>query len=229
MSSHISNQISNQSNSDKAVIVIIGGTSGIGAALARQLTIDNQIVHVASRQTGVDVADEQSVNRFFESIGAFDHLVITAGSSAPAGKVVDVDFQQAKAAFDTKFWGSINATKQAVRYIKQGGSITLTTGMLSRKVVANTYVKSTMNAALEAFTKVLAKELAPIRVNAVSPGLTRTGSMPAQTAMYEQAKATLPVAKVGEPRDIAMAYYLAMNNSFMTGAIIDVDGGALIS
>ncbi|MFB2758502.1 SDR family oxidoreductase [Shewanella xiamenensis] len=229
MSSHISNQISNQSNSDKAVIVIIGGTSGIGAALARQLTIDNQIVHVASRQTGVDVADEQSVNRFFESIGAFDHLVITAGSSAPAGKVVDVDFQQAKAAFDTKFWGSINATKQAVRYIKQGGSITLTTGMLSRKVVANTYVKSTMNAALEAFTKVLAKELAPIRVNAISPGLTRNGSMPAQTAMYEQAKATLPVAKVGEPRDIAMAYYLAMNNSFMTGAIIDVDGGALIS
>ena len=183
MSSHISNQISNQSNSDKAVVVIIGGTSGIGAALARQLTVDNQIVHVASRQTGVDVADEQSVNRFFESIGAFDHLVITAGSSAPAGKVVDVDFQQAKAAFDTKFWGSINATKQAVRYIKQGGSITLTTGMLSRKVVANTYVKSTMNAALEAFTKVLAKELAPIRVNAVSPGLTRTGSMPAESIL----------------------------------------------
>ncbi len=93
-------------------------------------------------------------------------------------KVVDVEVSQAQSAFNTKFWGTINSVKHAVRYIKKGGSITLTSGMLSRKVVANTYVKTAINAAMEATTKVLAKELAPIRVNAVSPGLIKTEASP---------------------------------------------------
>ncbi|MCJ0816434.1 SDR family oxidoreductase [Vibrio vulnificus] len=219
--------------SDKTVYVVLGGTSGIGAELAKQLKSEHTIVHVASRQTGLDISDEKSVYHYFETIGAFDHLIITAGSYAPAGKVVDVEVTQAKYAFDTKFWGAVLAAKHGARYLKQGGSITLTSGMLSRKVVANTYVKAAINAAIEATTKVLAKELAPIRVNAISPGLTKTEAYKGMNAddrdaMYQRTQSHLPVGKVGEASDIAMAYLFAIQNSYMTGTVIDVDGGALL-
>ncbi|WP_345857511.1 SDR family oxidoreductase [Shewanella algae] len=219
---------------DNQIYVVIGGTSGIGAELAGQLRAEGAQVHVASRRTGLDISDEQSVYHFFESVGAFDHLIITAGSFAPAGMVVDVELAQAKAAFDTKFWGAINAAKQAARYIKHGGSITLTSGMLARKVVAATYVKTAINAALEAVTRVLAKELAPIRVNAVSPGLTDTQahhgmSDEARNTMYQRAEAALPVKRIGQTADIAMAYLLLLQNPYMTGVVIDVDGGALLN
>ncbi|EPF7650183.1 SDR family oxidoreductase [Vibrio vulnificus] len=219
--------------SDKTVYVVLGGTSGIGAELAKQLESDHTIVHVASRQTGLDISDEKSVYHYFETIGAFDHLIVTAGSYAPAGKAVDVEITQAKYAFDTKFWGAVLAAKHGARYLKQGGSITLTSGMLSRKVVANTYVKAAINAAIEATTKVLAKELAPIRVNAISPGLTKTEAYKGMNAddrdaMYQRTQSHLPVGKVGEASDIAMAYLFAIQNSYMTGTVIDVDGGALL-
>ncbi|HAS6249636.1 TPA: SDR family oxidoreductase [Vibrio vulnificus] len=219
--------------SDKTVYVVLGGTSGIGAELAKQLKSEHTIVHVASRQTGIDISDEKSVYHYFETIGAFDHLIVTAGSYAPAGKVVDVEITQAKYAFDTKFWGAVLAAKHGARYLKQGGSITLTSGMLSRKVVANTYVKAAINAAIEATTKVLAKELAPIRVNAISPGLTKTEAYKGMNAddrdaMYQRTQSHLPVGKVGEASDIAMAYLFAIQNSYMTGTVIDVDGGALL-
>ncbi|ENN9980229.1 SDR family oxidoreductase [Vibrio vulnificus] len=219
--------------SDKTVYVVLGGTSGIGAELAKQLKSDHTIVHVASRQTGLDISDEKSVYHYFETIGAFDHLIVTAGSYAPAGKVVDVEITQAKYAFDTKFWGAVLAAKHGARYLKQGGSITLTSGMLSRKVVAYTYVKAAINAAIEATTKVLAKELAPIRVNAISPGLTKTEAYKGMNAddrdaMYQRTQSHLPVGKVGEASDIAMAYLFAIQNSYMTGTVIDVDGGALL-
>ncbi|EGR0104743.1 SDR family oxidoreductase [Vibrio vulnificus] len=219
--------------SDKTVYVVLGGTSGIGAELAKQLESDHTIVHVASRQTGLDISDEKSVYHYFETIGAFDHLIVTAGSYAPAGKVVDVEITQAKYAFDTKFWGAVLAAKHGARYLKQGGSITFTSGMLSRKVVANTYVKAAINAAIEATTKVLAKELAPIRVNAISPGLTKTEAYKGMNAddrdaMYQRTQSHLPVGKVGEASDIAMAYLFAIQNNYMTGTVIDVDGGALL-
>lgn len=221
-------------NQEKTSFVIIGGTSGIGEAIAQQLTNERNIIHVASRSTGLDISNEKSVQHYFESIGPIDHLIVTAGSFAPSGKVIDVSTEEAKTAFDTKFWGSIYAAKHVARYLKPNGSITLTTGMLSRKVVANTYTKSAINAALEAVTKVLAKELAPIRVNAVSPGLTATTAYknmdPAsRESMYDNAKQNLPVGHVGSALDISMAYVMAVTNPYMTGSIIDVDGGALIN
>ena len=218
---------------EKHTFVIIGGTSGIGKALAMQLRNENNTVHIASRHTGVDITDEKSICEYFESIGVFDHLIVTAGSSAPAGKVTDVATADAKIAFDTKFWGSLNVAKHAARYMTPNGSITFTTGMLSRKVVAGTYVKTAINAALESVTKILAKELSPIRVNAVSPGLTMTEAYKnmddsARTSMYDNAKNNLPAGKVGEPSEIAMGYLFAINNPYVTGSIIDIDGGALL-
>ncbi|MEZ9191085.1 SDR family oxidoreductase [Vibrio sp. 10N.286.52.F8] len=162
-------------NQEQRTFVIIGGTSGIGKALAMKLRNENNTVHVASRHTGLNISNEKSICEYFESIGVFDHLIVTAG----------------------------------------------------------TYVKTAINAALESVTKILAKELSPIRVNAVSPGLTMTEAYKnmddsARANMYDNAKNNLPAGKVGEPSEIAMGYLFAINNPYVTGSIIDIDGGALL-
>lgn len=220
-------------NSD-TVSVVIGGTSGIGAAVAKALAERPGRVEIASRATGLDIADAAAVATYFQQLGPIDHLIVTAGSSAPGGKVVDVDLDAAKAAFDVKFWGSIVLAREAAKSIRPGGTITFTSGFLARRTVAGTFVKTAMNAAIEAAAKVLAKELAPVRVNVVSPGLTQTEAYAGMTgqardAMFDRAAATLPAGRVGRPQDIARGYLFTTDNPFVTGSVIDIEGGALIN
>jgi NAD(P)-dependent dehydrogenase (short-subunit alcohol dehydrogenase family) len=219
---------------DNTVSVVVGGASGIGRAVAQALRERPGRVEAASRSSGLDVSNPAAVASYFEKFGAIDHLVFTAGSQAPGGRVVDVGIDAAKAAFDVKFWGTVIVAREAARRIRPGGTITLTSGFLARRTVAGTYVKTAMNAAIEAFAKVLAKELAPIRVNVVSPGLTDTEAYRAmddqsRQAMLERASASLPAGRYGHPEDLAKAYLFAIDNAFVTGAVIDVDGGALIN
>lgn len=214
--------------------VVIGGTSGIGRAVAGALETRPGEVLVASRSAGLDISDETAVAAYFEQTGPVDHIVFTAGSQAPGGAVAEVEIAAAKSAFDTKFWGTVTVAKHAAKAVREGGSITLTSGFLARRTIAGTYVKTAMNAAIEAVTKVLAKELAPIRINVVSPGLTDTeahGGMEesARSAMFDKAARNLPVGRIGTRDDLARAYLLAIDNPFMTGSVIDVDGGALIN
>lgn len=219
---------------DNTVSVVIGGTSGIGAAVAMALAERPGRVETASRTTGLDIADPAAVAAYFQQLGPIDHLIVTAGSSAPGGKVADVDFDAAKAAFDVKFWGSILLAREAAKTIRPGGTITLTSGFLARRTVPGTFVKTAMNAALEATAKILARELAPLRVNVVSPGLTRTEAYAGMTGeardtMFDRAAATLPAGRFGEPQDIARGYLFAIDNPFVTGSVIDIEGGALIN
>ncbi|MEH6523557.1 SDR family oxidoreductase [Sulfitobacter sp.] len=214
--------------------IVIGGTSGIGKAVAAALQSRGGSVAVASRSTGLDVADETAIIAYFDAYGPVDHVIFTAGSAAPGGAVTDVASEDAKRAFDTKFWGSVAVAKAAAKHIRRGGTITLTSGFLARRTVPGTYVKTAMNAALEATAKILAKELAPIRVNVVSPGLTDTEAYAgmdtaARTAMLQQTAASLPAGKTGTPDDLALGYLFAIENPFVTGAVIDIDGGALIN
>ena len=214
--------------------IVIGGTSGIGKAVATALANRDGTIEVASRSTGLDVKDEAAIAAYFDAQGPVDHVGFTAGSSAPGGAVTDVSSDAAKQAFDTKFWGAIAVAKAAARHIKPGGTITLTSGFLARRTVPGTYVKTAMNAALEAVAKILAKELAPIRVNVVSPGLTDTEAYAGMTsearmAMLHNAAKSLPAGKVGCADDLAAGYLFAIDNPFVTGAVIDIDGGALIN
>ncbi|WP_428544135.1 SDR family oxidoreductase [Profundibacter sp.] len=184
--------------------LIVGGTSGIGKAVADALSERPGKVVAVSRATGLDVSDAKAVCAYVRENGPFDHLVFTAGSAAPGGAVTDVDLQAARAAFDTKFWGGINVVRAVAQKMPAGGTITLTSGFLARRTVPGTFVKTAMNAAIEASAKILAKELAPIRVNVVSPGLTDTeayAGMPeeARKAMLEATAAKLPVAGSVEP------------------------------
>ncbi|NWD48292.1 SDR family oxidoreductase [Pseudomonas gingeri] len=213
--------------------IVIGGNSGIGKALATALSERPGRVQVVSRSNGLDVSDSASVERYFASVGAVDHVIFTAGSQAPVGALSSLDLQAAKAAFDTKFWGTLAVAKAAAAHIKPGGTLTLTSGFLSRRTVPGTLVKTTMNAAIEAVAKILAVELAPIRVNVISPGLTDTeayqGMDPkVRGAMLEQAAATLPARRFGRAEDIAQGFLFVIDNPFISGATIDIDGGALI-
>ncbi|GID08118.1 SDR family oxidoreductase [Pseudomonas sp. 008] len=226
-------------------VVVIGGSSGIGAAVARAAAErEARVVAVSRRQPAADldanirheaadVTDEASLRQLFERIGFFDHLVITAGPAVSAKPLVDSDLQHAQQAFDVKFWGTLRTIQVALPYLSARGSITLTSGLLSRKFVAGQFIKTTLNAALEALGKQLAKELAPRRVNVISPGVTDTEAYAGmdetqRAAMFARTAAALPVGRVGTPQDLAAAFILAMENDFISGTVIDVDGGGLL-
>lgn len=219
---------------NQTVSVVVGGASGIGKAVAEALSQRPGRVEIAGRKAGLDIADPATVEAWFERLGPIDHVIVTAGSEAPGGQVADVSFEAAKAAFDVKFWGSLAVARAAATHIRPGGTITLTSGFLAKRTVPGTYVKTAMNAALEAVAKILARELAPIRVNVVSPGLTDTEayagmSDEARRSMLDRAAASLPAGRYGRPEDLAVAYLFAIDNPFVTGSVIDVDGGALIN
>ena len=219
---------------NQTISVVVGGATGIGKAVAEALSQRPGRVETVGRKAGLDIADLAAVEAWFDRLGPIDHVVVTAGSQAPGGKVADVSLEAAKAAFDVKFWGSLAVARAAARHIRPGGTITLTSGFLARRTVPGTYVKTAMNAALEAVAKILAKELAPIRVNVVSPGLTDTEAYSgmaddARRAMLDRAAASLPAGRYGRPEDLAAAYLFAIDNPFVTGSVIDVEGGALIN
>ena len=173
--------------SSETVSVVIGGTSGIGRAVAQALSARPGRVVAAGRSTGLDIADPVAVAAFFAQIGAVDHVVVTAGSQAPGGPLAALDLAAARAAFDVKVWGALAVAQAAAPRLRPGGSLTLTSGFLARRATPGALVKTAMNAALEASTKVLARELAPARVNVVSPGLTDTEAYAAMPAPARQA------------------------------------------
>lgn len=219
---------------NNTVSVIIGGATGIGHAVAEALKTRPGRIEVVGRRDGVDISKETSVATYFKQLGPVDHVVVTAGSSAPGGSVAHVDLGAAKNAFNIKFWGSVIVAREAAKHIRPGGTITLTSGFLARRTVPGTFVKTAMNAALEATAKMLAKELAPVRVNIVSPGLTKTEAYSpmdetAREQMFTSTAERLPAGRVAEAADVAAGYLFIIDNPSVTGAVIDIDGGALIN
>jgi NAD(P)-dependent dehydrogenase (short-subunit alcohol dehydrogenase family) len=229
-------------------IVIIGGSSGMGLAIAKEAVDAGAEVTIAGRSQAkldearqaiagdvgtrsVDLSDEHSVKRLFSQIGSFDHLVVT-GSSVKTGPFRELSLVDARASMDNKFWGQYVAARYA--QIRPKGSITLFSGILSRRPSAGLASLAAINAAVEALGRALAVELSPIRVNVVSPGLTDTpayGEMPddARRGMFAAAAKRSLVGRVGRPEDIASLALELMCNSFMTGVVVDVDGGGLLA
>ena len=225
-------------------VIVIGGSSGIGAAVAQAAAARGAQVVLAGRRLvsgvenglrsePVDVTDAASLQRLFEAVGRFDHLVYTSGPSLRAKTLVETDLIEAQENFNVKLWGSLRAIQQALPFLNEHGSISLTSGQLGLKSVAGQFIKTGINAATEALVKQLAKELAPRRVNAISPGVIDTPayaglSEDQRLAMFAKAGGALPVGRVGQAEEVAAGYVLAMENGFMTGAVIDIDGGGLL-
>lgn len=225
-------------------IIVIGGSSGIGAAVVKAAAARGAQVVLAGRRLvsgvenglrsePVDVTDAASLQRLFETVGRFDHLVYTSGPSVRAKTLIETDLVEAQENFNVKLWGSLRAIQLALPFLSEHGSISLTSGQLGRKSVAGQFIKTGINAATEALVKQLAKELAPRRVNAISPGVIDTPAYAGlaedqRLAMFAKAGGTLPVGRVGQAQAVAAGYVLAMENGFMTGAVIDIDGGGLL-
>jgi NAD(P)-dependent dehydrogenase (short-subunit alcohol dehydrogenase family) len=231
-------------------VVILGGTSGIGLAVARKASGEGASVVVASssrtkvdRATQqlpgsaegltIDLTQEESIKSFFAEVRAFDHLVYTAGEPLLSEPIETLSLERAQNFFGIRFWGAFLAAKHGAPLIRKGGSIVLSSGMASRRSRKGWSIVSSVCGAAEALTRALAVELAPLRVNLVCPGLVRTelwDSMPADAreAMYRRAEQNLPVGRTGEAHDLAEAYVYLMKNGFSTGQVVVVDGGASV-
>ncbi|MCA8114691.1 SDR family oxidoreductase [Burkholderia cepacia] len=229
-------------------VLVVGGSSGIGEATARAFAEAGAKVTIASRDaarlaaskdrigygvsTGVmDITDDASVRSFLDSAGEFDHVVVSAAQTA-TGPVRGLELDDAYAAMDSKFWGAYRIAR-AVR-IRQGGSLTFVSGFLSVRPSKNSVLQGAINAALESLARGLALELAPVRVNTVSPGLIATPlwskiDAEARDRMYEGAAARLPAGRVGQPEDVANAVLYLASTPYATGSTVLVDGGGAIA
>ncbi len=234
---------------EKKKIVVIGGSSGMGFATARMAAAEGAEVVIASRSQEklqkaraqiqgvvealtVNVTDEASVKAFFDKVGEFDHLT-TPGSEAAMGSFLELDTAKARAAFDSKFWGQYNAARYGAPMIRAGGSITFFAGIWSQRPVPGSSVVTAINSAIEGLGRALAMELAPVRVNTVSPGIIDTpiwSGMPSEMkeAMFKDIADSLPVKRVGRPEEIAQVVLCLMSNGFATGNTLYIDGGATL-
>ncbi|MGC3964075.1 MAG: SDR family oxidoreductase [Rhodocyclaceae bacterium] len=222
-------------------VVVIGGTSGIGAAVAvaaRQAGCHVTIVGRSAQPiegvaaVAADITDHVAMARALDSVATIDHLVVTAGARVGSPTLDKLDAEELQLAFDVKLFGALFAIQAALPHLARTASITLTSGVLARKASAGGLLKGTLNGAIEAAGRQLAKELAPLRVNLISPGVVDTdlwgAASDARAATMARIGASLPVGRVGHAEDLAQAYLAVMSNGFMTGAVIDVEGGALL-
>lgn len=235
---------------DGKKVVVLGGSSGIGYAVAEYALAEGAHVVIGSSHAGrveaavtslganakghaLDLTDEHAIEAFFTATGSFNHLVFTAGDSLRLGEIAATDLSLARRALDIRYWGALAAVKHASPYIAAGGSIVLTTGVAALRPRSGWAFGASVCGAMEALTRALAVELAPLRVNAVSPGLIATnlwqnmGEEDRQT-MYEEAGKHFPVGRVGEAHDVAVAYLFLMESAFATGQTVVVDGGAVL-
>lgn len=232
-------------------VVIIGGSSGMGLATARAAAAAGAAVTIASSSKErlaaalaelpgtceaevIDTRDEASVAGAFDRIGSLDHLVYTAGDAFTPRPLADVPLSEARQGFEVRFWGEITAVKYAAPRIRPGGSVSLTTGTVGARPAPGAALAAAGAAAGEGLARGLAVELAPIRVNAVRAGAFRTPLWdrlpePQREAVLTSLAGRTLTKTVGDPGQIAAAHLYLMENDYVTGTVLTVDGGLLLA
>lgn len=232
-------------------VVVIGGSSGIGLGVVESaLKCGAELVIVGRSSAKLQAAEralrnvdgrvkshaadmtlESDVARAFGEIGAFDHLVSTAGTPPPGDTIDRTDLELVRRFVDDKLLGAILVAKHAVRTLKLGGSMTFTSGInKDRPPVPGGSVVSAIAGSFSYFARALSLEVAPTRVNVVSPGWVDTPMFDelageAKVSLFEEMAARLPVGRIATPIDIAPAYIYAMQSEFVTGQTLHIDGG----
>ena len=231
-------------------VLVVGGSSGMGLALAARLLGEGAEVTVVGRSPerlsqarqhlgdsprlhaiAADITDETAVEQLFARTGPLSHIVSTAadvgGVYVPLPKM---DAAIARRVIDSKVMAPILLAKHGAPKLRAGGSITFTSGIAAYRPAAKGSVVAAINGAIESLVYALAVELAPLRVNAVSPGWVDTPiwesvAGAAKNDLLEAMAKRLPVGRIGRPDDIAQAIAAVMRNGFMSGTVVHVDGG----
>jgi NAD(P)-dependent dehydrogenase (short-subunit alcohol dehydrogenase family) len=247
----MNNQIENRSSLNGKRVIILGGSTGIGFATAKTAAAEGaKVVIVSGNQSkidkalsqlpegaeghAVDLAHEENIKAFFEQSGNFDHLVYTAAENLNLNNIGQTHIDAARKFFNLRYWGAYAAVKYGVPFINEGGSVNLTGGTAGTRPAAGWSIASSICGAMEGLVRALAVELAPIRVNSVVPGVIDTNlwdSMSTQDkeGLYNWAKDTLLLGRVGHANDVALAFVYLMKQSFGTGINLVVDGGTLLA
>ncbi|MGX9790084.1 SDR family oxidoreductase [Mycobacterium sp. MMS18-G62] len=233
-----------------ARVLVIGGTSGIGLGVAsaaaergaipivvsrRQSSVERALAQLPEEARGatVDLTDPSSLDRLAGDVGDIEHLVFTAGESLALAPLADLTPEIVNGYYQTRLVGALSAVRKFGPRITAGGSITLTSGTAAEQPGFGAMPVSICGA-MNALTKALAVELAPIRVNAVAPGVVRTPlwdsfSDKDRQTLFDQAAKRLPLGHVGEVADVARAYLYCMEQEWGTGTVLTVDGGTLLT
>jgi NAD(P)-dependent dehydrogenase (short-subunit alcohol dehydrogenase family) len=226
-------------------VLVIGRGSGIARAVALAARDAGAQVIAAGRDQEklaaayagepgieaetVDVTDEESIAALGKRLGTVDHVVSTASARA-RGRVADLDRDALRLSFDTKVLGPLMLAKHLAPRMAEGGSLVLFSGVAATKITVGTLGVAITNAAADTLARSLALELAPIRVNAISPGTIDSG---AWDALGEQAKAEFfahlrevnPARRIGTTADVASTVLFALTSTFLTGQTLHIDGG----
>jgi NAD(P)-dependent dehydrogenase (short-subunit alcohol dehydrogenase family) len=178
----------------------------------------------------LDAGDLIAAQRLFSEHGEFDHLVLCASGASGAGNFRELQLDDLRKGFEGKFWPQVTCAKAALPTLRSGGSITFIGAISSRALKPGTSGLAAINAALEAMVPILASELRPTRVNAVVPGVVDTPwwshvSDAVKKELFQQLAREVAVGRVGTPEDLASAIMLVTTNTFITGTILDCDGG----
>lgn len=232
----------------KTTVVVIGGSSGIGLACASAAHDAGASVVItgrsdsklseAKRRIGknvstfsADAADESAMSALFEKIAHLDHLIVAAAETVSAN-IAEARESEVRSTVDTRLWGGFHAAKHAFPRM-DGGSITFVSGTSSRRPYAGSAFVAASCGAIEAFARALALEAAPTRVNVIRAGIVDTPLLDAfygeqREEVVRELAASLPVGRIGSPEDIADGAMFLMRNGFVTGTVLNIDGGKLL-
>ncbi len=231
-------------------VVVIGGTSGVGLAVAHAARKAGAQVVVGSRSaetvdralaqlpgaTGrpVDVTSGESVQSFFDSVGEFDHLVYTAGDAIAGGLIADYRPEEAQRFFDIRLFRALDTVRASLSSLRPAGSITLTAGSVAYRGGPGTLLGAAMSGAVISAARSLANELAPRRVNVVALGIVRTPlwsgmTEEERTSLFASAGNNTLVGRVPEAEDVAKSFIHLMDQDYVTGTVSLVDGGGVLN
>lgn len=234
-------------------VLVVGASSGMGMAIARAAAdagaavtgtgstpersewLKQQLPEIDT--AALDLGSAASIDAFADMVDAVDHVAVTAQAKGAARTIEPLetaDFNAMRAVFEIKLFGMLALVQKLIPKLSASGSVTLFSGAASRRTIPGHVGLGAVNGAIEAAGRQLAKEIAPARVNVISPGLVRTEAYDAmpkdqREAMFKAREAALPVGRIGDPSDIAQATIHLMSNGYVSGIVMDVDGGGQLT